>query len=362
MPILLIWELELFAISRLEKNVEKKMVVSHVSLNLFDLNQCYLDELPDKLSSNKGNESIILEDVLLSDIKPTPGRTIFFLETKCQSSNSDLKYIMNLTARQACSIESAALNNPNFQVFVIFANPKVIDKKNRFINVIQSYKNVHLRQLNIWRYAKDTPVEDWVLRDNMFLSIYPTEHTSDLLRLLTLYRFGGIYMDLDVVVLRSLEDVPLNYVGVKFDGLLSNAVISLEPTGIGHEVGKLFLREFQQNFNGSSYVFNGPMLIKRVLATICGTKSVKEMTNNPRLCHGVRVFDPSAFFVLQKLFYLFDPKLLEIAMGKTKNSYLIHVWNNASKKCLLKVDSNTAYGKYAEQHCPKTYAAAGQFF
>ncbi|XP_034475291.1 lactosylceramide 4-alpha-galactosyltransferase-like [Drosophila innubila] len=202
LPILLFRELELFAISMLEKSTP---------LNSFDLNQCYLDELPDKLSSNKGNESIILGDVLLSDIKPTPGRTIFFLETKCQSPDSDLKYIMNLTARQACSIKSAALNNPNFQVFVIFANPKVTDKENRFINVIQSYKNVHLRQLNIWRYAKDTPVEDWVLRNNMFLSIYPTEHTSDLLRLLTLYRFGGIYMDLDVVVLRSLENVPLNY-------------------------------------------------------------------------------------------------------------------------------------------------------
>ena len=31
-------------------------------------------------------------------------------------------------------------------------------------------------------------------------------HTADALRLLLVYRFGGLYLDLDFVVLRSLED------------------------------------------------------------------------------------------------------------------------------------------------------------
>ncbi|XP_062142934.1 lactosylceramide 4-alpha-galactosyltransferase-like [Drosophila sulfurigaster albostrigata] len=330
---------------------------------LYELHECYLDELPGTIStnwsSNAGHE--YLEDVLLSDIKPIPGRAIYFLETKCYSLNSQSHYLINLTARQTCSIESAALHNPNFQVFVLFANPKVIDPENPFLNIIRSYSNVHLRQLNIWRYVKDTPVEDWIVRDNKFISRFPTEHTSDLLRLLTVYRFGGIYMDMDVVVLRSMEDIPLNFMGAQITNVISNAVISLEPTGIGHEVGELFLREFQQTFNGTYYLFNGPMLIERVLAKICGTKSVIEMINNRERCHGVRLFDASAFFILQKLIYLFDPRMLNDGIEKTKNSYLIHLWNKGSQKCKL-VGPSSTYGRYAAQNCPKTYAAAGHLF
>lgn len=115
-----------------------------------------------------------LEDVLLSSVKPPPGRTIFFHETRCHPTNSH--YILNLTARQACAIESAALHNPNFQVFVLFASrthiPDNNDPRAKLLNAIVSYKNVHLRQLNLWQYAKDTPIEDWLKKGDLLSSKY----------------------------------------------------------------------------------------------------------------------------------------------------------------------------------------------
>jgi len=111
-----------------------------------------------------------LEDVQFSDKIPPPGRTIFFHETRCHTSSS--KYIFNLSARQACAIESAALHNPNFQVFVLFSSSTYLsdDQKNPILDALRSYKNVHLRQLNIWRYAKDTPIEDWFKKGDLFRS------------------------------------------------------------------------------------------------------------------------------------------------------------------------------------------------
>ncbi|KAH8409418.1 hypothetical protein KR222_003392, partial [Zaprionus bogoriensis] len=307
-----------------------------------------------------------LQDVLLSPDQPVSGRTIFFHETKRHSIASH--YVLNLTARQACSIESAALHNPNFKVFVLFSSslhlPKAEDKRFALLNAILSYENVQLRQVNLKRYAKDTPVEQWVAKGQLLRSSFLTEHTSDLLRLLSLYRWGGIYLDTDVVVLRSLEYVPLNYVGAHDGVTLGNAVISLEARGQGHDIAELFLREFQRNFNGKLYLSNGPELMTRVVGGICGAIAVREMLDDPKRCRGLQVFNSTAFFPVhwRNWTQFFEPKLLDQTMARTKDSYMIHLWNKVSYRRSFKVGTNYAYGKYAQQHCPKTFAAAGECF
>ncbi|XP_001988866.2 lactosylceramide 4-alpha-galactosyltransferase [Drosophila grimshawi] len=274
---------------------------------------------------------------------------------------------MNLTVRQACAIESAALHNPNFDVFVLFTcptrRPLSIAQKS-LINAIESYSNVQFRQLDVKRYAKGTPVEVWIKKGYVLKGRFPVHHTSDLLRLISLYRYGGIYMDMDVIVLRSLEDVPLNYLGAETFDLLGNAVISLKPNGTGHEIAELFLRDFQINYNGRHYVDNGPALVTRVVTAICGVKLVKAIQEDSKTCRGLKLFNSTAFYAIpwQQWEHLTKPQYLKDTMEKTKDSYLIHLWNKVSSRGLIKVGSNTAYGKYAEKHCPKSYAAAGEYF
>ncbi|KAM8715969.1 hypothetical protein ACLKA7_002930 [Drosophila subpalustris] len=323
-----------------------------------------MDVDPEDLNLTEEEESRKLEDVLFSEFMPPPARTIFFHETRCHSPLS--QYILNLTARQACAIESAAINNPNFQVYVLFSSSTYLpddDHKDPMLDAIRSYKNVQFRQLNIWRYAKDTPIEDWFKKGDLLKSNFLTEHTSDLLRLLTLYRFGGIYLDLDVVVLKSLEYVPLNYVGAHDNLTLGNAVISLEPRGVGHDIAKLLLLDYQKNYNGKVYVSNGPSLITRVIRNYCKA-TTKELLDDPKRCQGFKVFNPNAFFPLEwpQWRHFIEPKFLNDTLARTKDSYLIHLWNKASFQTLFKVGSNNVYGKYAELHCPKTYAAAGEYF
>ncbi|KAH8377506.1 hypothetical protein KR093_005750 [Drosophila rubida] len=346
-------------------------------LRLDNVYPCYTD------SGNVIEGPLRLEDVLLSDKKPIPGRTIFFHETKCHPPD-----IVNFTARQACAIESAALHNPNFQVFVLFSSPTFLpgDKRYPILEAITSYKNVELRQLNIWRYAEDTPILKWLKKGDIFQSKYIvrnifitflislstmllphrylTEHTSDMLRLMTLYRFGGIYMDLDVVVLRSMEYLPLNYVGALDNHTIGNGVIGLQHMGKGHEIAELLLTDLTKHYNGDAYVSNGPTLISRVVRQICGTNSIPQMLEDPKYCKGFKVFDASVFYAINSMYWrnFFDPNKTEEVMDQIKGSYLTHVWNRASFSRLFKTDTQNAYGKYASQHCPKTFAAAGEYF
>ncbi|EDV99384.1 lactosylceramide 4-alpha-galactosyltransferase isoform X1 [Drosophila grimshawi] len=319
-------------------------------------------------STDRKNVPSPLGDVLTMEPLPVAGRSIFFIETSgvLKPRKEVVKNLLQLTARQACAIESAARHNPNLMVFVLFATPTYRQKEEKLplIDAIRSYGNVQLRQLNIRRYALRTPINEWVKHGELFSSRYLVSHISDLLRFVTLYRFGGIYLDMDVVVLRSLEDVSLNYAGPESETHLAAGVMGMAPFGFGHEIAEACLRDFQQNFDGQKWGNNGPGVITRVAQKICATKNISLMLADRKRCLGFRVFERNAFYAVPRKHWrhFFEPKYLEETLELTRDSYLVHMWNKHSKQLPIKVGSSTAYGKYAEQHCPKTYAAAGQYF
>lgn len=345
--------------------------------------QCYMDTKPLKKSEEKQLQS--LEDVLYSEVKPTPGRSIFFHETRCHSPKK--RYILNLNARQACSIESAALNNPNLQIFVLFTSPTFLWKatkgRNSKIKALLSYNNVHFRQLNLWRYAENTPIEDWTERGELFRSRFDwsvicviqyyfkmivlsflTVHASDLLRMLSLYRFGGIYLDLDVVVLRSLEDLPLNFMGAQLNTSIGNSVMGLEPHGVGHQLAELVLQDFQQQYDGDIWAQNGPRCLTRVMSEFCATDNINEMIRNPDSCNGLRVHNISSFYEInwEQWFHFFEPRLTNLTLHRLRDSYVAHIWSHINSGWPLRVDSNAAYIQLARRHCPRVLAASKKKF
>lgn len=128
------------------------------------------------------NNSSKLEDVLFSRVQPDPGRSIFFHETTCPHLSSMQRSdvygegvhlnVVKLNPRQACAIESAAIHNPSSKVFVLFASPrfKNSNSSDPIIDAILSYKNVYLRNLNLWTYAAGTPVYDLLKDGALFKS------------------------------------------------------------------------------------------------------------------------------------------------------------------------------------------------
>lgn len=300
-----------------------------------------------------------LEDVLDSDRLPRDDKTIFFHITNCLEDG-----YAKLSSRQACAVESAAKNNPSLDVFVLFSSPVTISSnKSNAIEALLSYENVFLRNNNLWKYTEGTPAEKWFQSEVIFTSNYMYSHLSDLARYTSLWRFGGIYMDVDVVVVKSLEEVPLNFAGAENLKFVASGIMGLERHGLGHQVADECLKLLVAEFDGQGWNSNGPMIITNVLKRkICKEEQTHLMT--PSRCSRFMVYPPQTFYAIpfKDWPYFFKDMYLSYCIHRTKDSLLVHLWNKASSSMPLKVGKHTCYGAYAGMHCPKAYYSSGELF
>ena len=109
---------------------------------------------------------------------------IFFIETSGSVNKSKLA---SINSRQACSIESAALTNPNANVFLIFSE-KTQMKDLKIFDALKQYKNIFFLRLDLAEFANGTVVEKLVSSGKVYDSSYLRETMSDVLRLLLLWR------------------------------------------------------------------------------------------------------------------------------------------------------------------------------
>lgn len=86
---------------------------------------------------------------------------------------------------------------------------------NRFES-LRSYPNIHFRRLNFRNYSLGTPAAEFLATDTIFKSKYLVPTFSDILRLITLYHFGGIYFDLDAVILKVKSTVLSEFIKIIF--------------------------------------------------------------------------------------------------------------------------------------------------
>lgn len=149
--------------------------------------------------------------------------------------------------RQACAIESAALQNPDRQIYVIFIAPVGFAKNETevppVIKILQSYSNVNLRNLNISRFIDDPVVADWVFNDRrIFRGPFKPVQMSNLIRILLLYRYGGNYMDVDFVMQQPFESDESNFMAAEDGATIPNSVFRINPDDVGRAWGKMIIK------------------------------------------------------------------------------------------------------------------------
>lgn len=122
--------------------------------------------------------------------------------------------------------------------------------------------DLNVRSYSLPDLAKGTPAEVFV-RDEL---PYAKEgehwysHETDLLRLLILFKWGGIYMDTDIIVVRSLDDLPHNILGWESALNMNGAFMKFEK---GHSFLEACLRKFSNHYS-HAWAENGPLLLSRV--------------------------------------------------------------------------------------------------
>ncbi|XP_024384099.1 uncharacterized protein [Physcomitrium patens] len=179
------------------------------------------------------------------------------------------------------------------------------------------------------------------------------QNMSNIMRLTVLYKYGGIYLDSDVIVLKSFDGLR-NVVGAQSRSIavgewtrLNNAVLVFDRE---HPVVYEFLREFVATFDGSKWGWNGPYLVTRVL------QKVKEQ--QWQNCSSVSVLPLEAFYPLNwvdivAFFHAhsehdqrWQEKKLEVMNQK---SYAIHLWNKKSSH--LRVEKGSILESMFKRSC-----------
>jgi hypothetical protein len=139
------------------------------------------------------------------ETEPIPGeRHIIFLETRCvlHDSTTGNQSGLAINPRQACAVASAANTNPDTKIYLLYTcsiTGKLGDSP-EYVKQMLSYPNVRIWKLVVSDYIRGTPLEKWDFMGKVRSSLWPIVHASDILRYLTLSKYGGTYLDLDFVI------------------------------------------------------------------------------------------------------------------------------------------------------------------
>lgn len=108
--------------------------------------------------------------------------------------------------------------------------------------MLSRFPNVFLRNVNMSTFAADTPMDSLEQSIKVYQSNVVAVHLSDVIRLLALYHYGGMYMDMDMIALRDFDSLPANFFAQEYDGYLNNGALATTQQGFGHQLYEKVLR------------------------------------------------------------------------------------------------------------------------
>jgi lactosylceramide 4-alpha-galactosyltransferase len=291
---------------------------------------------------------------------------IFFHETSGKNK---------LTFMQCCSVESAAKHHPNrpVQLFVrplencfnsllkfspsSFYNPI-------WLTVLSQYPNLSVILLNEQNYFFGTLMEDWYNKREWRKSKYETAHLSDYLRILSLYKGGGLYLDLDILTLKPYNGTIFHnflvYGSARMDHI-SNGAMHLE---IGHWMSKEIMQVLAKEYDPESYIYHGPDAVGEVMKKFCGLKAGNPDSNQ---CQDIEILTDTYFYPIPSIFssVLFQEdgdQTHEGILPNINKSFGLHWWNSLSQLHKpINMHSNQIITLLAREHCPITVSMAIHF-
>ncbi|XP_059296672.1 uncharacterized protein LOC132049765 [Lycium ferocissimum] len=201
-----------------------------------------------------------------------------------------------------------------------------------------------------------TPVESWFddlkngIKDPGEIPL--AQNLSNLIRLAVLYKYGGVYLDTDFIILKDFSRLR-NSIGaqsVSANGnwtRLNNAVLIFDKK---HPLLYKFMEEFASSFDGNKWGQNGPYLVSRV---------VERLTSKEKNQFNFTVLKPIAFYPVDWIritgFFMkvntrthsrwIEAKLLQLS-GET---YGVHLWNKQSSS--MKIEQGSIIGRLISDHC-----------
>lgn len=210
----------------------------------------------------------------------------------------------------------------------------------------------------------NTPGESWfndIKNGNRDPGEVPfAQNLSNLVRLAVIYKYGGVYLDTDFIVLKKFSGLR-NAIGAQsIDASgkwtrLNNAAFVFDKR---HPLLYMFMEEFKSTFDGNIWGYNGPYLVSRVVSRLLLSNS-NSNSNTQEL--NFSVLPPMAFYPVSWIRihdYFRQPsgvsnsKWVEAKLHQLMNgnvTYGVHLWNKVSGKSL--VQQGSIVGRLFSDYC-----------
>lgn len=177
------------------------------------------------------------------------------------------------------------------------------------------------------------------------------QNLSNLMRLAYLYKYGGVYLDTDMILLKSFKGLN-NTIGAQtFDPSytnwtrLNNAVLIFDKK---HPLLLKFIEEFARTFNGNVWGYNGPYLVSRVAKAVEGSNEYNFTVMRPSAFYPVNWIEIEKFFKVPKT--VKESKWVKVKLLQMqRRSYGLHLWNKFSRK--FEIEQGSAMWSLVSDHC-----------
>ena len=320
------------------------------------------------LSSTECNSAVFIEP-FRSDYLPS--NPLYFIET----ANHDF-----LTPRQVCTIESTVRNSGRSPVLLLSSKILDVTKNNATCQLIKNF-NITILHYDFSELSKDTPLNGLV--NELKLSKNFVEHYSDMIRQVMIYKYGGIYLDLDFVVLKDLNKLKnsvsmtnmgrnistvfknnetCNGNGPSEKGHIQNAFISLDK---GHRLSLEIMKNMGEKFtNKSGRAAIGPLLTTKTIRDLYNVRNLTGFKSNDLTVLPTFNFFPiGAGKAPTNLWIRTRTGLSESDWNKLfECSYGVHFYSYLTRQTPVRRDpSHEAYAFLGPKHCPLSYWSTSDF-
>ncbi|XP_046513806.1 alpha-1,4-N-acetylglucosaminyltransferase [Equus quagga] len=272
------------------------------------------------------------------------GRSIVFLETSERMEPSPLV---------SCAVESAARIYPEQPVVFLM---KGLNDSTQLppnstasaFSLLSAIDNVFLFPLDMKRLFEDTPLSSWYAQVNSSTERHWLYVSSDACRLAVIWKYGGVYMDTDVISIRPIPDE--NFLAAQSSKISSNGVFGFLPR---HPFLWGCMENFVEHYNSAIWGHQGPDLMTRMLRVWCKLGDFQEVSDlrclNLSFLHPQR-FYPIPFRQWRRYYEVWDTD------PSFNDSYALHLWNYMNKEGRTVVQgSNTLAENLYRKHCPRTH-------
>lgn len=274
-----------------------------------------------------------------------------------------LLYNKPISPTSLCGIESlhtTLINNPNSYIWVWMSNTSFWPIE------LSGNERIKVMHANFTALVKETPLETFYDRKGFDYGTYDIQNRANALRLAIVYKFGGMYIDADFVVINDPSS--LGY-GIHFQdsGSLNNAAFSFKRES---RVLKSLMQDFALKYNGNRWGHQGPQMFNRMflhegfldkrfcyinkttMKVICG---LHQETIN---VWSYERISPLPWYAWPVLLKRANKGLID--EYKNNGTIMIHTWNKMSGKmeeqyCKKAGFKHSLIGLLRERYCPTSF-------